>query len=59
MVHGFGQGHLDRHLLVAPERAQSALPPPPWGASTMGAISTRAIRWVLKHSGHTDKETRV
>ena len=30
---GFGQGHLDRHLLVAPERAQSALPPPPCGAS--------------------------
>ena len=27
MVHGFGQGHLDRQLLVAPERAQSALPP--------------------------------
>ena len=28
VVHGFGQGHLDRQLLVAPERAQSALPPP-------------------------------
>ena len=25
----------------------------------MGAISTRAIRWVSKHHGHTNKETRV
>ena len=25
----------------------------------MGAISTRAIRWVLNHHGHTNKETRV
>ena len=26
---------------------------------TMGAFSTKAIRWVLKHHGHTNKETRV
>ena len=38
---------------------EPALPPPPCGARTMGAISTRAIRWVLNHHGHTNKETRV
>ena len=40
------------------KRAEPALPPPPCGAD-IDAISTKAIRWVLKHHGHTNKETRV
>ena len=59
VVQGCGQLHAHGHPLVSKKRAEPALPPPPCGASTMGAISTRAIRWVLNHHGHTDKETRV
>ena len=39
------------HPLVSQPRAEPALRPPPCGARTMGAISTRAIRWVLKQNG--------
>ena len=57
---GCGQLSCDGHPLVPQPRAEPSLPLPPRGASgTMGAISTRAIRWVLKHHGHTNKETRV
>ena len=44
---GCGQLSCDGHPLV------------PRASGTMGAISTRATRWVLKHHGHTNKETRV
>ena len=46
--------------LVSKPRAQPSLPPPLRRArGTMGAFSTKAIRWVLKHHGYTNKETRV
>ena len=59
VVQGCGQLHAHGHPLVSQPRAEPALPPPPCGARNMGAISTRAIRWVLNHHGHTNKETRA
>ena len=60
VVELFSQGHCDAHPFVPKHRTEASLPPPPRRArGTMGAISTRAIRWVLKHHGHTNKETRV
>ena len=59
VVQGCGQLHAHRHPLVSQPRAEPALPPPPCGARNMGAISTRAIRWVFNHHGHTNKETRA
>ena len=59
VVQGCGQLHAHGHPLVSKKRAEPALPPPPCGARNMGAISTRAIRWVLNHHGHTNKETRA
>ena len=60
VVELFSQGHCDAHPFVPKHRTEASLPPPPRRArGTMGAVSTRAIRWVLKHHGHTNKETRV
>ena len=58
VVQGCGQLHAYGHPLVSKKRAEPALPPPPCGAD-MGAISKRAIRWVVNHHGHTNKETRA
>ena len=35
------------------ETSGAGAPSPPCGARTKGASSTRAIRWVWKHHGHT------
>ena len=49
-----GHSRLDALRLVSPPRAQASFSPPLRRArGTMGAVSTQAIRWVLKHHGHT------
>ena len=52
VVQGCGQLHAHGHPLVSQPRAEPALPPPPCGACG-DAFSTKAIRWVWIHNGHT------
>ena len=60
VMQGRGELQCDGLPLVSKPRAQPSLPPPLRRAKgTMGAFSTKAIRWVLKHHGYTKKETRV
>ena len=60
VVEGLGEVQRDRLALVAEPSTQSSFSPPLRRArGTMGAVSTKGIRWVWKHHGYTERKRRV